>query len=202
MNQNIPAPLPVTRLIRELNRLPGIGPKSAQRLAYYLMRIPEEDAGALAEAILAVKGSIIFCSVCQNLTEMNPCEICQDSHRDRGLICVVEEALDVLVMERAGFYKGLYHVLHGVISPMNGIGPDDLKMKDLLVRLQDRSVTEVVIGVNPTLEGDATALYLQRLISPLGISVTNLARGLPVGGQLEYADEVTLSRAYYGRREL
>ena len=133
---------------------------------------------------------------------MNPCEICQDSHRDRGLICVVEEALDVLVMERAGFYKGLYHVLHGVISPMNGIGPDDLKMKDLLVRLQDRSVTEVVIGVNPTLEGDATALYLQRLISPLGISVTNLARGLPVGGQLEYADEVTLSRAYYGRREL
>lgn len=202
MNQNIPAPLPVTRLIRELNRLPGIGPKSAQRLAYYLIRIPEEDAGALAEAILAVKGSIIFCSVCQNLTEMNPCEICQDSHRDRGLICVVEEALDVLVMERAGFYKGLYHVLHGVISPMNGIGPDDLKMKDLLVRLQDRSVTEVVIGVNPTLEGDATALYLQRLISPLGISVTNLARGLPVGGQLEYADEVTLSRAYYGRREL
>ena len=202
MNQNIPAPPPVARLIRELNRLPGIGPKSAQRLAYYIIRLPSEEAQALADAVLGVKDSIIFCSVCQNLTEIDPCAVCDDLRRDRSLICVVEEPLDVLAMERAGFYKGLYHVLHGVVSPMNGVGPEDLKMKELLPRLQDGSIKEVVIGVNPTLEGDATTMYLQRLIAPLGIQVTNFARGLPVGGHLEYADEVTLSRAYHGRREL
>lgn len=186
----------------ELNRLPGIGSKSAQRLAYYIIRLPAEEAQALADAILGVKDSIIFCSVCQNLTEIDPCAVCDDSRRDRSLICVLEESLDVLVMERAGFYKGLYHVLHGVISPMNGVGPEDLKIKELLPRLQDGSIKEIVIGVNPTLEGDATAMYLQRLVAPLGVLVTNLARGLPVGGHIEYADEVTLSRAYHGRREV
>ncbi|MCZ6536166.1 MAG: recombination mediator RecR [Dehalococcoidia bacterium] len=202
MNQNIPAPAPVVRLIQELNRLPGIGPKSAQRLAYYIIRLPSEDAQALADAVLDVKDRIIFCSVCQNLTEIDPCAICSGPRRDRSLICVVEEPLDVLVMERASFYRGLYHVLHGVISPMNGVGPEDLRIKELLPRLEDGSVKEVVIGVNPTLEGDATAMYIHRLISPLGVKVSNLARGLPVGGHLEYADEVTLSQAYQGRREL
>lgn len=202
MNQNIPAPAPVARLIQELNRLPGIGPKSAQRLAYYIIRLPSEDAQALADAVLDVKDRIIFCSVCQNLTEIDPCAICSGPRRDRSLICVVEEPLDVLVMERASFYRGLYHVLHGVISPMNGVGPEDLRIKELLPRLEDGSVKEVVIGVNPTLEGDATAMYIQRLISPLGVKVSNLARGLPVGGHLEYADDVTLSQAYQGRREL
>lgn len=202
MNQNIPAPAPVARLIQELNRLPGIGPKSAQRLAYYIIRLPSEDAQALADAVLDVKDRIIFCSVCQNLTEIDPCAICSGPRRDRSLICVVEEPLDVLVMERASFYRGLYHVLHGVISPMNGVGPEDLRIKELLPRLEDGSVKEVVIGVNPTLEGDATAMYIHRLISPLGVKVSNLARGLPVGGHLEYADEVTLSQAYQGRREL
>lgn len=202
MNQNIPAPAPVVRLIQELNRLPGIGPKSAQRLAYYIIRLPSEDAQALADAVLDVKDRIIFCSVCQNLTEIDPCAICSGPRRDRSLICVVEEPLDVLVIERASFYRGLYHVLHGVISPMNGVGPEDLRIKELLPRLEDGSVKEVVIGVNPTLEGDATAMYIHRLISPLGVKVSNLARGLPVGGHLEYADEVTLSQAYQGRREL
>ena len=202
MNQNIPAPAPVARLIQELNRLPGIGPKSAQRLAYYIIRLPSEDAQALADAVLDVKDRIIFCSVCQNLTEIDPCAICSGPRRDRSLICVVEEPLDVLVMERASFYRGLYHVLHGVISPMNGVGPEDLRIKELLPRLEDGSVKEVVIAVNPTLEGDATAMYIHRLISPLGVKVSNLARGLPVGGHLEYADEVTLSQAYQGRREL
>lgn len=202
MNQNIPAPAPVARLIQELNRLPGIGPKSAQRLAYYIIRLPSEDAQALADAVLDVKDRIIFCSVCQNLTEIDPCAICSGPRRDRSLICVVEEPLDVLVIERASFYRGLYHVLHGVISPMNGVGPEDLRIKELLPRLEDGSVKEVVIGVNPTLEGDATAMYIHRLISPLGVKVSNLARGLPVGGHLEYADEVTLSQAYQGRREL
>ncbi len=202
MNQNIPAPAPVARLIQELNRLPGIGPKSAQRLAYYIIRLPSEDAQALADAVLDVKDRIIFCSVCQNLTEIDPCAICSGPRRDRSLICVVEEPLDVLVIERASFYRGLYHVLHGVISPMNGVGPEDLRIKELLPRLEDGSVKEVVIGVNPTLEGDATAMYIHRLISPLGVKVSNLARGLPVGSHLEYADEVTLSQAYQGRREL
>ncbi len=202
MNQNTPAPAPVARLIQELNRLPGVGPKSAQRLAYYIIRLPMEEAQSLAEAVLAVKERIIFCSVCQNLTEIDPCDLCSGPRRDRSLVCIVEEPLDVLVMERASFYRGLYHILHGVISPMNGVGPEDLKIKELLPRLEDGTVKEVIIGINPTLEGDATAMYIHRLISSLGVKVSNLARGLPVGGHLEYADEVTLSRAYQGRQEL
>ena len=193
---------PVSRLIRELNRLPGIGPKSAQRLAYHIIRLSPAESQALADVVLAVKDSIIVCSVCQNLTEMDPCFICNDDRRDRTLICVVEDPLDVLAMERTRVFRGLYHVLHGVISPMNGVGPEDLKIRELLLRLQDGLVAEVILGVNPTLEGDATVMYLQRVLDPLKTRVTNLARGLPMGGHLENADEVTISRAYQGRREL
>lgn len=202
MNQNTPAPAPVVRLIQELNRLPGVGPKSAQRLAYYIIRLPTEEAQSLADAVLAVKERIIFCSVCQNLTEIDPCDLCSGPRRDRSMVCIVEDPLDVLVMERASFYRGLYHILHGVISPMNGVGPEDLRIKELLPRLEDGTVKEVIFGINPTLEGDATAMYIHRLISSLGVKVSNLARGLPVGGHLEYADEITLSRAYQGRQEL
>ena len=202
MNQNIPAPVPVARLIQEFNKLPGVGPKSAQRLAYYIIRMPFEEAESLANAVMSVKDKIIFCSICQNLTEIDPCDICNGDRRDRSLICVVEEPLDVLTMERAGFYHGLYHILHGVISPMNGIGPEDLRIKELMPRLEGGSLKEVIIGVNPTLEGDATAMYIQRLIQPLGIKLSNLARGLPVGGHLEYADQATLTRAFQGRRDM
>ena len=191
----------MARLIEEFHKLPGIGPKSAQRLAYYLIRVPSEDARALAEAILSVKERIIMCSVCQNITEVDPCPICTDSNRDQGSICVVEEPLDVLAIERAHVYKGLYHVLHGVISPMNGIVPGDLKIQDLLGRLKNGSVREVILATNPNLEGEATSMYIYRLISPLEIRVTRLARGLPTGGDLEYADETTLSRALEGRQE-
>ena len=192
----------MARLIQELNRLPGIGPKSAQRLAYFIIRLPADEAQSLAEAILAVKERIIFCSVCQNLTESDPCAICSDARRDHGLLCVVEDPLDVLALERARCFRGLYHVLHGVISPMNGVGPEDLKIRQLLPRLKDGTVKEVVVATNPTLEGEATATYIQRLIAPLDIRVTHLALGLPVGWDLEYADEMTLSRAFQGRREL
>ncbi len=201
--ERIPAAAPpLARLIEELNKLPGIGPKSAQRLAYYIIRLPGEEAHALAEAILAVKEKIIFCSLCQNLTDIDPCSLCTDLRRDTSQICVVEEPLDVLALERTRCYRGLYHVLHGVISPMNGIGPDDLRLKELLPRLADASVKEVIVATNPTLEGEATAMYIRRLIVSLGVKVTHLARGLPVGGDLEYADELTLSRAFQGRREL
>ena len=193
---------PVARLIQELNKLPGIGPKSAQRLAYHVIRLPNEDAHALAQAVLAVKELITLCSLCQNLTDTDPCSICTDSRRDNTQICVVEEPLDVLALERTHCFRGLYHVLHGVISPMDGIGPEDIKLKELVPRLQNRSVTEVIIATNPTLEGEATAMYVQRHVSPLGVKVTYLARGLPMGGDLEYADELTLSRAFQGRREI
>ena len=193
---------PVARLIEEFNKLPGIGPKSAQRLTYYIVRLPDEEARSLAEAVLAVKERIIFCSQCQNITEKNPCTLCSDPHRDASQICVVEEPLDILAMERARCYRGMYHVLHGVISPMNGIGPEDLRLRELLDRLKNNSVKEVIIATNPTLEGEATAMYIQRLIAPLGLRITRLARGLPVGGDLEYADEATLTRAFQGRQEL
>lgn len=180
--------------------MPGIGPKSAQRLAYYLLRAPKEEAQALAEAILAVKEKVILCSLCQNITDKDPCSLCSGEGRERNKICVVEEPLDILALERSGAYKGLYHVLHGVISPMDGIGPEDLKIKELLARLG--GVEEVILATNPDLEGEATAMYLHRLISPLGVKVTRLARGLPYGGDLEYADEATLIRALEGRQEL
>lgn len=193
---------PVARLIEEFHKLPGIGPKSAARLAYHILRIPEEGARSLAEAILAVKEQITLCSVCQNLTDTDPCAICQNPDRDASTICVVEEPLDILAIERTAQFKGLYHVLHGVISPMEGIGPDDLKIRELLERMKDGTVEEIILATNPNLEGEATAMYLQRLLLPLEVKVTSLARGLPIGGDLEYADEITLGRAIEGRREI
>ena len=198
----MPAAEPVSRLIEELSKLPGIGPKSAARLTYYLLRIPEAEARALAEAIIAVKEKTVFCSSCQNITDSNPCAVCASRERDHSIICVVKEPLDILALERTGQYRGLYHVLHGVISPMDGIGPDDLKIKELLQRLKTSSVKEVILATNPNLEGEATAMYLQRLLSPFSIRLTRLARGLPVGGDLEYADEVTLTHALEGRQEI
>ena len=191
---------PITRLVEAFHRLPGIGPKTAQRLTYYMIRMPEDYARALAEAILAVKEQVQMCSTCFNITERDPCRICSDPNRDQTMICVVEEALDILALERTHSFDGVYHVLHGVISPMNGIGPDDLKIEQLLSRLRDGSVQELILATNPNLEGEATAMYLQRLLSPLGVRLTRPARGLPVGGDIEYADEATLSRAIEGRQ--
>lgn len=203
MNEQGPATAaPLARLVEEFYKLPGIGPKSAQRLAYYLLRMPLSEAQALAEAILEMKERVTFCNVCQNVTETNPCRVCGDVLRDREVICVVEEPLDVLAIERTGSYKGLHHVLHGAISPMDGIGPEDLKIAELLRRLDSGEVREVILATNPNLEGEATSMYLSRLITPLGVKVTRLARGLPVGGDLEYADDVTLARALEGRQEM
>jgi recombination protein RecR len=202
---NDPAPVtaaPLARLIEEFYKLPGIGPKSAQRLAYYLLRMPAAEAHALAEAIIEVKERITLCSVCQNVTEADPCRVCCDERRDRSVICVVEEPLDILAMERTQAYRGLYHVLHGAISPMDGVGPKDLKVAELLNRLRSGQVQEIILATNPNLEGEATSMYLGRLLSPLGLKVTRLARGLPVGGDLEYADDVTLTRALEGRQEM
>jgi len=196
------AAAPVARLIQEFHKLPGIGPKSAQRLTYYLLRVPQEEAQALAQAILEVKEKIAFCSVCQNLTDTDPCLICDNPQRDRSQICVVEEALDILALERSGSYHGLYHVLHGVISPMDGVGPEDLKVEELLERLKGGEVSEVILATNPNLEGEATAMYLSRLLRPLGLRLTRLARGLPTGADLEYADDLTLARALEGRQEV
>jgi len=198
----VPTAQPVSRLIEEFNKLPGIGPKTAQRLTYFLVRMPEKEARALAEAILAVKEKIVFCSVCYNITDSDPCLICRGEGRDKTKICIVEEPLDILALERTREYNGLYHVLHGVISPMDGIGPDDLKIKELLKRVENGGVEEVILATNPSLEGEATAMYIHRLLAPLGIRVTRLARGLPVGADLEYADEVTLTRALEGRQEI
>jgi recombination protein RecR len=203
LNETTPATAaPLARLIDEFHKLPGIGPKSAQRLAYYLLRMPPADAQALASAILEVKERVTLCSICQNVTEVDPCRVCSDDRRDQGTICVVEEPLDILALERSHSYQGLYHVLHGAISPMDGIGPEDLKMTELLQRMRSDQVREIILATNPNLEGEATAMYLTRLIKPLGVKVTRLARGLPVGGDLEYADDVTLARALEGRQEM
>lgn len=195
-------PEPVGRLIDELSRLPGIGPKTASRLTYYLLRVPEDQVRSLARAIQELRERTVFCGKCFNISETNPCAICSDPNRDNSLICVVEEPLDVLAIERTGEYRGLYHVLHGVISPMDGIGPGELKIAELLTRLRNGGVKEVVLATNPSLEGENTAVYLARQIRPLGIRVSSLARGLPVGADLEYADVVTLARALEGRREM
>ena len=200
-SEGVSGAAPVARLVEEFHKLPGIGPKTAQRLTYHLVRMPEEEARSLAQAILAVKDRIGLCSKCYNITESDPCAICSDPGRDQSRICVVEEALDVLALERTHTYKGLYHVLHGVISPMNGIGPDDLKIQLLLARVKSEEPEEVILATNPNLEGEATSMYIHRLISPLVVKVTRPARGLPVGGDLEYADEVTLARAIEGRQE-
>ena len=192
----------LSRLVQELNRLPGIGPKSAQRLAYYIIRLPDEDAYALADAVTSVKRNIIFCEECQNLTDSSPCHVCSDQRRDRTTICVVEDPLDVLAIERTRSYRGLYHVLHGVISPMNGIGPDQLKLKELFDRLTQGDIEEMVVATNPTLEGEATSMYIRLHQTRVCIKITHLARGLPVGGSLEYTDESTLTRAFQGRQEI
>ena len=200
---SIPAASPsLARLIQELNRLPGIGPKSAQRLAYYLIRLPNEEALALADAISAVKSNILFCNQCQNLTDSSPCSICSEPQRNQEQICIVEDPMDVLALERTHAFRGLYHVLHGVISPLNGVGPDQLKLKELFNRLTQEDVKELIIATNPTLEGEATAMYIRRHLAGQELKITHLARGLPVGGSLEYTDDLTLSRAFQGRQEL
>ena len=201
--ERIPAAAPsLARLVQELNKLPGVGPKSAQRLAYHIIRLPAEEAYDLAEAITAVKEKIRFCQECQNLADATPCSICTDPQRDQEQVCVVEEPLDVLVLERTRCYRGLYHVLHGVISPINGVGPDQLKLKELFSRLSGGQVKELVVATNPTLEGEATAMYIRRHLGGSNLKLTHLARGLPVGGSLEYTDELTLSRAFQGRQEM
>jgi recombination protein RecR len=193
---------PVARLIDELARLPGIGPKSASRLAYYILRAPREQALGLAEAILEVKDKVILCSRCFNITDTDPCMVCRDQSREQDMICVVEEPLDVLALERTGEYRGLYHVLHGAISPVDGIGPDKLRIRELIERVQEQRPREVILAMNPNIEGDATAMYVARQLQGTGVSVSRPASGLPVGGDLEYADEVTLGRALSGRRML
>lgn len=193
---------PVSRLIDELARLPGIGPKSASRLAFYILRAPKDQALALAEALVEVKERIILCSRCFNITETDPCSICQDASRDQSIICVVEEPLDVLALERTSEYRGLYHVLHGAISPVDGIGPDKLRIRELTERVEQEHPAEIILATNPNIEGDATAMYIHRQIQNSGVTVSRPASGLPVGGDLEYADEITLGRALAGRRSL
>jgi recombination protein RecR len=193
-------PKVVKELIESFERLPGIGPKTAQRLTYYLLHAPKEEAESLARSALALKENTVLCSICFNISEKDPCEIDTDPNRDTSIIAVVEDPLDVLALERTNF-KGLYHILHGTISPLENIGPEELHIKELLPRLKDGTVKEVILATNPTMEGEATAMYIQRLISPLGVQITRIARGLPVGGDLEYADETTLTRAMEGRKE-
>jgi recombination protein RecR len=194
-------PEPVQRLVEAFSRLPGIGPKTASRLTYHLLRQPPDEANSLADAVRDLKAKTRLCEVCFNITEASPCLICRSDERDRAILCVVEEPLDVLAMERTRDFGGLYHVLHGTISPMDGIGPEDLKIRELIARVQTGSVREVILATNPSLEGENTAMYLHKKLAP-SVKVTRLARGLPVGGDLEYADEVTLSHALEGRREM
>ena len=195
-------PKPLAKLINELSKLPGIGTKSAQRLAFHILALEDREAAQLAEAITAAKREMKYCSVCGNLTDQEPCAICSDPSRHGDVICVVESPRDVMAMERIKEFNGLYHVLHGVISPMEGIGPEDINLKSLIQRLQAGDVKELIIATNPNIEGEATAMYIARLIKPAGIKVTRIAHGIPVGGDLEYADEVTLLKSLEGRREL
>lgn len=202
MNQGLmPTAEPVSKLIQELNKLPGIGPKSAQRLAYHLLRASEEQVRLLADALLSLKQKTTLCSICFNVTVSDPCSICCSDQRDRSRICIVEQPQDILALENTRVYNGLYHVLHGAISPTEGVGTDTLRIKEIMERLQGGLVKEVILATNPTLEGETTAMYLNKLLSPLGIRITRLARGLPFGTELEYADDVTLTRAIEGRQE-
>ena len=195
-------PEPITRLIEQLQRLPGIGRKSAQRLAFHILRTPREESERLVEAVRDVKEKVAHCSVCNNITDVDPCSCCSDEGRDHRLICVVEEAQNVGVIEKTREFKGTYHVLMGAISPLQGIGPDELRINELVARAKAGAVKEVLLATNPNLEGEATAMYIARLLQPLNVRVTRLARGLPVGGDLEYADAITLSRALQGRQEM
>jgi recombination protein RecR len=192
----------IARLIEELGRLPGVGPKTAQRLAFHLLERPRDEVQRLADAIVTARAQVRPCSVCCNLTDVDPCALCSSGSRDGGVICVVEEPKDVAAMEKTGEFHGLYHVLHGAISPVDGIGPDRLKVRELLGRLQAQTVREVILATDPDVEGEATALYLARLLKPLGVRTTRIARGVPEGGDLDYVDEVTLGRALAGRREM
>jgi recombination protein RecR len=196
---------PIARLVQQLAKLPGVGEKTAARLAFHILRAPPEDAAALAAAIAEVRQKIRFCSVCCDLTEADPCAICRDARRDGGLVCVVAQPQDVLAIERAGGYHGRYHVLHGVLSPLDGVGPDDLRVAELLRRCGaggDTQVREAILATSPSVEGEATAVYLAKLLRPLGVRATRIATGVPIGGELEYADQLTLARAIDGRREM
>lgn len=196
-------PKPLNKLINELSKLPGIGGKTAQRLAFHILALEEIEATALANSIVNAKKSLHYCSVCGNLTDTDPCEICSDESRNRTKVCVVETPQDVIAMERIREFKGLYHVLHGAISPVEGIGPNDINLKSLITRLQQHDeIDEIIVATNPNIEGEATAMYIARLLKPSGIKVTRIAHGIPVGGDLEYADEVTLLKAMEGRREI
>ena len=202
MKQDLPpASDAIGRLVQEFSKLPGIGPKSAQRITFYLLRSPEEQAKALAEAVLGLKQKITLCSSCCNVTELDPCPICRNPQREVTQLCIVEQPQDILALEHTGVYKGLYHVLHGAISPTEGVGVDDIRIRELLDRLRNNTVKEVILATNTNQEGEQTAMYLSRVIGPLGIKVTRLARGLPFGTELEYADDVTLTRAMEGRSE-
>jgi recombination protein RecR len=194
-------PDPLVRLIEELQRLPGIGPKGAQRLAFHILRAPREETERLAEALREVKASVTYCSICNNITDVDPCGFCRNDERDHQIICVVEEPQNVMAVEKSREFKGMYHVLMGALSPLQGIGPDDLKIKGLLARIQG-GVTEVILATNPNVDGEATAIYLARLLKPLGVRVTRIAMGVPVGSDLEYADEITMHKALEGRREV
>jgi recombination protein RecR len=200
MSSSLPESL--QRLVEELQRLPGIGQKSAQRLAFHILRTPREEADRLADAVREVKERVTYCSVCSNITDADPCAYCRNDSRDRSIICVVEEPQNIGSIERSRDFKGMYHVLMGVLSPLQGVGPDDLRIKSLLTRLADGTVTEVILATNPTVDGEATAIYLARLLKPLGVRVTRIAMGVPVGSDLEYADEVTMHKAMEGRREV
>ncbi|MFD1205735.1 MULTISPECIES: recombination mediator RecR [Sporosarcina] len=195
-------PEPISKLIDSFMKLPGIGPKTAGRLAFFVLSMKEDTVLEFAKALVDAKRNLRFCSVCGHITDIDPCQICQDQSRDRSMICVVQDPKDVIAMEKMRDYNGLYHVLHGAISPMDGIGPEDINVPSLLTRLQDEEVQELILATNPTIEGEATAMYISRLVKPSGITTTRIAHGLPVGGDLEYADEVTLSKALEGRREL
>lgn len=195
-------PEPIAKLIDAFTRLPGIGPKTAARLAFHVLRMKEDDVIDFAKALVSVKRNLFYCSVCCNITDTDPCRICQDKSRDNTVICIVQETKDLVAIERMKDFQGQYHVLHGAISPMEGIGPDEIRIAELLRRLSDERIQELILATNPNIEGEATAMYLSRLIKPFGIRITRIAHGLPVGGDLEYADEVTLSKALEGRREI
>lgn len=195
-------PEPISKLIDSFMKLPGIGPKTAVRLAFFVLDMREDDVLGFAKALVNAKRDLAYCSVCGHITDRDPCYICNDSHRDQSVVCVVQEPKDVIAMEKMKEYQGVYHVLRGAISPMEGIGPEDINIPQLLKRLHDETVQEVILATNPNIEGEATAMYISRLLKPTGIKVTRIAHGLPVGGDLEYADEVTLSKALEGRREV
>lgn len=192
----------IARLVEEFRRLPGIGPKSAQRLAFHVLNLPKEDAFRLSQAIIDAKQKVRLCSVCCNITETDPCELCTDTRRERSVICVVEKPSDAALIEKGGNYRGVYHILHGSISPLDGIGPDDIRVKELLARLTDKSVKELIVATNPNTNGEATAMYIREVVRPLGVKVTRIAQGVPVGSDIEFADNSTLAHALDGRREM